>query len=83
MKLYGFFKSLLGKVFAVLFRIRLEGRENMPLEGPLLVCPNHISNWDPILIAAVTDRQIRFMAKSSLFRIPLLSTLLKALGCFP
>ena len=57
--------------------------ENIPKEGALIVCPNHISNWDPILLGAVMDRQVRFMAKSSLFKIPLLSSLIKALGAFP
>lgn len=83
MKVYAFFRKLLRGLFIGLFRVEVSGTENIPADGPLLVCPNHLSNWDPIIIAAVADRQIRFMAKSSLFKIPLLNTLLKALGVFP
>ena len=83
MKLYSVLKTCLGKFFMWLFRINIEGKENIPSEGSLLVCPNHISNWDPILLAAVSDRQIRFMAKSSLFKIPVVNTVLKAVGAFP
>lgn len=83
MKLYSFLKTCLGAFFTALFRIKIEGKENVPAEGAVLVCPNHISNWDPILLAAVSDRQIRFMAKSSLFKIPVVSSILKAVGAFP
>lgn len=83
MKLYAFLKKMLKGFFVGLFRVEFEGQENIPNDRPLLVCPNHLSNWDPIILAAVCDRQIRFMAKSSLFKIPLLNTLLKTLGVFP
>ncbi len=83
MKTYAFFKRLLKGLFIGLFRIEVKGEENIPQNGALLVCPNHISNWDPIILAAVSDRQIRFMAKASIFKIPLLNVLIKALGVFP
>lgn len=82
MKTYAFVKGLLKFFFIGLFRVKVEGMENIPKEGGLLVCPNHISNWDPVLLGAVMDRQIRFMAKSSLFKIPLLNTLIRAMGAF-
>ena len=83
MKLYAFLRKILRWLFIGMFRIEVKGMENIPKEGALIVCPNHISNWDPILLGAVMDRQVRFMAKSSLFKIPLLSSLIKALGAFP
>lgn len=83
MKTYTFLKGLLKGFFIGLFRVEVKGEENIPKNGALLVCPNHISNWDPIIIGAVADRQIRFMAKASLFKIPLLNILIKVLGVFP
>ena len=83
MKLYAFLKGLLKWLFLGLFRVEISGEENIPKEGPLLVCPNHLSNWDPVILGAAFDRQIRFMAKASLFKIPLLNSLIRALGAFP
>ncbi len=83
MKLYAFLRKILKNLFMGMFRVKVEGAEKIPADRPLIVCPNHLSNWDPIILGAAFDRQIRFMAKSSLFKIPLLSTLIKALGAFP
>lgn len=83
MKLYAFLKKILKSFFMGLFRVEFVGEENIPENGSLLVCPNHLSNWDPIILAAACDRQVRFMAKASLFKIPLLNVLIKTLGVFP
>lgn len=49
------------------------GLENVP-EGGALLCGNHASAWDPIIIAVClpNDSRLAFMAKEQLFRIPLL-----------
>ncbi len=83
MKLYTFLRKILKNLILFLFRVEVENGERLQSEGAVLVCANHISNWDPIIMGAVFERPIRFMAKSSLFKIPLLSTLIKALGAFP
>ena len=66
-----------------IFRIRVEGAENEPLEGGYIACANHISFLDVIVMAVATKRQIRFMAKKELFGIPILGKLITALGAFP
>lgn len=55
----------------------------MPAEGPVIVVANHISYWDPVLIAAALPRRIFFMAKKELFSIPVLGFFLKSWGMFP
>ena len=66
-----------------LFRLRVKGAENEPAEGVYLVCANHASALDPVLIsAAFRRRQVHFMAKAELFKWPL-SVLLRALGAYP
>ena len=62
---------------------QVEGRELVPLTGPLLVVANHQSNIDPPLLAASLPRRAHFMAKRGLFRDPVVAFLLKAYGVFP
>ena len=83
MKFYTFCKKFLNGFFSALFKIEVKGAENVPGGVPLLVCSNHLSNWDPVLLGVAFDRQIRFMAKKELFKIPLLSSLIKLFGAFP
>ena len=72
------------KILAPFFRciMRLEpcGLENIPENGGILFCSNHIGAVDVISIAACTKRQISFVAKKELFSIPILGKLITALG---
>lgn len=62
-------------------RIKPIGLENIPNDGKgYVLCSNHIAAKDVIMIGAVCSRQIHFIAKKELFKIPLLSSLIKALG---
>lgn len=83
MSVYSATKFLLSRFFKLLFRVEITGKENIPQDGGLLVCSNHLSNWDPIILAAVIDRQVHYMAKKQLFAVPLLRGFLKTLGSFP
>ena len=84
MKFYYVAHKALAVVIRTLFRIKVIGLENEPKEGSLLVCGNHISMWDPVMIAAsMKKRQVRYMAKAELFKIPVVSFLIKTLGAFP
>lgn len=59
---------------------KTSGKENIPKEGGFLLCANHIAVRDVILIGATCPRQIKFVAKKELFSIPILSSIIKALG---
>lgn len=62
-------------------RLEAHGLELVPTVGPLLIVPNHDSQWDPIVIAvALRRRRLRFLARADLWRIPGLGPLLNALG---
>jgi 1-acyl-sn-glycerol-3-phosphate acyltransferase len=67
----------------VLFRPTVLGAENIPLEGPVLIAPIHRSNVDFALTLFISRRKAFFMAKDSLFRVPLLGPLIRHLGAFP
>ena len=76
MKLY----KWLAPVFRFIMRLRPHNLEKMPLEGGLIICANHISAFDVFSIAATSHRQITFIAKKELFSIPILGSIIKALG---
>lgn len=74
----------LGKLYLFLFyKVRFYGIENIPDKGGYLLCSNHISNLDVILIGVHCRRRVHWMAKQELFRIPVLSLLLRGLGAYP
>lgn len=79
----GLRKVLGGFLRNCFYRCSILGEENIPREGGVLICCNHISLHDVIILGAASNRQIRFMAKKELFKIPLLSQLIRALGAFP
>ncbi len=49
------------------YRIKYIGRENIPKDGGMLICSNHISLFDPIAIGLGVKRKIYFVAKSEFF----------------
>ena len=75
---------VVGFVARVLHPTSVEGMEKLPKSGVLL-CPNHASNWDPILVALrlPINYRLHIMAKEELFQNPLLGWLLKKVGAFP
>jgi 1-acyl-sn-glycerol-3-phosphate acyltransferase len=64
-------------------RWNVSGKENFPSTGGLIVVCNHVSYWDPVVVGSALDRQVHFMAKAELFKIPLLGPLIARLGAFP
>ncbi|HEX6971434.1 MAG TPA: lysophospholipid acyltransferase family protein, partial [Limnochordia bacterium] len=65
------------------FRVRVEGLENLPRQGSLILAANHASYIDPPLLGAATPRRLYFMAKRELFTIPLFGALIRRFGAFP
>lgn len=66
--------------------IRVRGEEHVPKEGPFIVAPCHFSAIDPVVMGVAvwkSGRVPRFMAKSSLFSVPVLGSILKWLGQIP
>ncbi len=66
-------------------RLKVQGRENIPPSGPLIIASNHDSYWDPVAvgIAAIRDRQIRALSKSSLWKVKPLNLVLDGMGQIP
>ena len=88
MKAYFFLLHLLQPFSKLAFHLSYSGLENVPSQGPVIVCCNHRSVIDPFFVATVikrAGRQVRFMAKSELFEDHgrLARSFLEMAGAFP
>ncbi|MCV9888328.1 lysophospholipid acyltransferase family protein [Metabacillus halosaccharovorans] len=83
MSLYPFARSVVAGLLRPTFRIKVEGLEHFPKEGGVLLCTNHISNFDPPVVGVTAPRKVLFMAKAELFKVPVLKQLLTNFGTFP
>ena len=70
-------------IYKFIFRGTLIGRENIPQQRSFILVSNHGSLLDPPLLGHAIGRNISFMAKSELFRIPLLGFIIKSCGAYP
>jgi 1-acyl-sn-glycerol-3-phosphate acyltransferase len=69
--------------FWVLFDYHVEGLENVPLQGALIVAINHFSFVDPLLAGTFIRRPITMMGKAELFRVPIFGRLVRMYGAIP
>ena len=69
--------------FKLFFRAQIIGKENLPEEGPVIVAANHMSNWDPPLLACFLSRPISYMAKEELFSNPIFGAAIRNCHAFP
>ena len=63
--------------FWIKFSAKIYGAEKVPAGGPLLIASNHVTNWDPFLVHRAVPIRMAFMAKEELFKIPVLSWIMK------
>ena len=75
---------VVGLLCSILHPTTVEGLENLPEHGALL-CPNHSSNWDPLLVVLKLpiNYRVHIMAKQELFRFKPLAWALRHVGAFP
>ncbi len=73
------FRSL----FRLVMNLRVEGLENFPLDGAVVLTANHVTNFDVLPMQFSLSRPIFFMGKASLFKIPVLEIAYRELGAFP
>lgn len=75
---------VVGFLLDILHPVRVEGLEDLP-DGGVLLCPNHSSNWDPVLVALKlpVNYRLHIMAKEQLFRNRFIGWILRQVGAFP
>ncbi len=81
--LYAWLRVLLRIFYRIYFRLEPIGLHNIPETGPVILCSNHKSNWDPPTVAVSLQRNVRFMAKAELFGVPIFGSLIRKLGAYP
>lgn len=83
MSMYGFARAVVKSIFMPLYRVEIIGAENVPKEGGVLLCANHIHNFDPPIVGITAPRPIHFMAKAELFKHPLGNKFFTSIHAFP
>ncbi|PWM43218.1 MAG: 1-acyl-sn-glycerol-3-phosphate acyltransferase [Clostridiales bacterium] len=81
--MYKFAHYLFLIYFKLFNRFKVTGKENLIENGATIVCANHYSNFDVFLLTVAIKRQIHFMAKKSLFHVPIVKFFVKKFGAFP
>ncbi len=67
----------------IVYRIRVEGEENVPMEGPALIVSNHVSWADAVVLGATQQRRIRFVMDRAIYQTPLLHWLFRLQKVIP
>ncbi|MEP6678906.1 MAG: MFS transporter, partial [Betaproteobacteria bacterium] len=65
------------------YRVRSEGLDRIPAQGPCVVVCNHVSYVDAVVIAACVPRPIRFVMDHRIFRVPVLSFIFRTMRTIP
>ena len=76
-------KLLVLPIYKFVFKGQLLGEENIPQKDSFIMVSNHGSLLDPPLLGHALGRNISFMAKAELFKIPILGFVIKACGAYP
>lgn len=83
MSFYRFATTVVHIALLPFYRFQVIGKENIPKDGPVIICSNHISNLDPPVVGITSPRDIYFMAKEELFKNKLLGAILLKCHAFP
>jgi 1-acyl-sn-glycerol-3-phosphate acyltransferase len=70
-------------IVSVLYRIRVEGADHVPEEGPAVLVANHVSFMDPLIVNAATRRPPRFVMYYRIFNIPVLRFIFRTAKAIP
>ncbi len=80
---FPFAKFIAWLLMALLGCFTVRGKKNIPQQGGLLILSNHRSDCDPVAVQVACPRPIRFMAKSELWEMKGVRSVLIWLKCFP
>jgi 1-acyl-sn-glycerol-3-phosphate acyltransferase len=82
-RLYALVKTLVIPLLKGVLGLQIRNADRLPASGAVIVAANHVSNFDPLVVAAAAPRQLCFLAKFELFRVPVLSSLLRRVDAIP
>lgn len=81
--LYTCARFILFLLFKIFFRMRIYGRKNFPKSGAVIVAPNHVSFFDPLIAGVGAPRKLNFLARDNLFRVRPFGRILYAVNAHP
>lgn len=67
----------------LIYRVHAHGVDHLPAEGGVLLCPNHMTWIDAVLLQLACPRPIRFLVFDAIYRLPLLNPALRLFGAIP
>ncbi len=76
-------RPTIGLAATLASRLRVYGRDRVPLDGGLVVASNHFHWLDPAVLGAASPRVLYYMAKVEAHRVPGFGAFIRAFGCFP
>ena len=76
-------RPTIGGAASLASRLRVYGRDRVPLDGGIVVASNHFSWLDPAVLGAASPRVLYYMAKVEAHRVPGLGAFIRSFGCFP
>lgn len=81
----GFIICILRAFLFIFYRVKIHNIENLnSIKGKCIICSNHISNLDPVILLTYSKRNIRFMAKKELFEVKIIKKIIGDIfGAFP
>jgi 1-acyl-sn-glycerol-3-phosphate acyltransferase len=80
---YRLVKAVLGPLLRILFKIRVEGIDNVPANGAVILASNHLSFSDSIFLPLVLKRRVTFVAKAEYFEQRKTAWFFRAMGQIP
>lgn len=81
--MYKFVCNIVKAFMCLLFRVKVNGAQNIPEDSGFILCSNHLSNWDPPLLQVFIKRRIYYMAKDELFHVFGVGLILKLIKAIP
>ncbi len=81
--LYSLAKTFVAPVLRTVWRPKVSGLGNVPLDGGLILAANHLSVVDSIVLPAVTPRPVYYLAKNEYFRHPVLGAVMRGFNNIP
>lgn len=70
-------------ILKIFYRIKIVHYENVPSTGGIIVCSNHSSNLDPIILGTTLKRPCNFMAKKELFDTNIKNSIMCTMNAYP
>lgn len=83
MSFYRFAKNFVWYLLKPFYRMEVHGRDNIPEDGPVIICSNHISNLDPPIVGGAATRDLHFLAKAELFKGKFFNYFFRKLNAVP